>query len=789
MPELTKAFKDVVSEMSEGFAYHELIYDNGTAVNYKVLEVNNAFETITGISKDKIINKLATETYGVDTPPYLDIYKDVVENDAYKIFTVYFPPMKKLFKIKAFHNTGNRFSTIFEDVTDEINRFEEVKEKEEFTRVVLNSIGDGIIACDLEGKITGLNPVAEKFLNNREESLIDVEVFELVKLLEDSNVNEFIQAFEEVKAKKIIYKSKKDYKFKTSDKYASFTVSPLVNDEGHLIGVIITISDVTDKHQMNQKIRESEIKFRSIFDSSKDAMISLSLSDNRFIEANKAFYTMFGFDEDINIENLSPKDISTEYQENNQKSITQIAEKISECKKHGSFYFDWTHKRQDGSEFYSNVLLTFVKAGNESFIHVNIRDINDKIKTRKALVETKNELRLKNEISNLFIIEKGKEFYIKSLNHIMKDFEVEFGFFGYIDEDENLVAPSLTEGIWDKCKVKGKSLKFPKETWTGIWGDSLKQKKTLFKNKDLKFPAGHIKLSNAISAPIVIQNQVIGLFILGNHKTDFNSLHYNRINAICTYIAPLLSSRLNEMRDKKALIQAKNKAEESDRLKSAFLANMSHEIRTPMNGILGFVSLIKEMDLSKDEIMNFIDNIDKSGKRMLNILTDIMEASKIEAKTIEIRKIDFEVDDLINEVYNFFKLEADSKNINFEIEKTESQQEIILNTDKTKVNQILTNIVGNALKFTSQGYVKFGYEVQDNELLFFVKDSGIGIKKENLERIFERFIQEDISLSREFEGAGLGLSISKAFIEMLNGKIWCESEYKKGTTFYFTIPY
>ena len=237
------------------------------------------------------------------------------------------------------------------------------------------------------------------------------------------------------------------------------------------------------------------------------------------------------------------------------------------------------------------------------------------------------------------------------------------------------------------------------------------------------------------------------------------------------------------------LTKAKEKAEESDRLKSAFLANMSHEIRTPMNGILGFTKLLKEPKLSGKNQQEYINIIEKSGNRMLSIINDIISISKVESGQTEISISETNVNEQIKDLYTFFKHEANQKGLELTYSNTLNDKEANIKTDKEKLDAILTNLVKNALKFTNEGTIEFGYAKKGEFLEFFVKDTGTGISENQKELIFERFRQANESVSRNFGGSGLGLTISKAYTELLNGKIWVESEEGKGSTFYFTIPF
>jgi signal transduction histidine kinase/ActR/RegA family two-component response regulator len=239
----------------------------------------------------------------------------------------------------------------------------------------------------------------------------------------------------------------------------------------------------------------------------------------------------------------------------------------------------------------------------------------------------------------------------------------------------------------------------------------------------------------------------------------------------------------------KFYIREQEKAQLADKLKSAFLANMSHEIRTPMNGILGFADLLKNPDLTGDQQQKYIRIIEKSGARMLNIINDIVDTSKIEAGLMKVEIMESDINEQIEYIYNFFKPEVEAKGLNFTCKRTLPANEAILKTDREKLFAILTNLVKNAIKYTNEGSIEFGYVKKGSTLEFFVKDTGIGIPKDRQSVIFERFMQADISDKYAHQGAGLGLSITKAYVDMLGGKIRVESKEGVGSVFYFTLPY
>ena len=234
------------------------------------------------------------------------------------------------------------------------------------------------------------------------------------------------------------------------------------------------------------------------------------------------------------------------------------------------------------------------------------------------------------------------------------------------------------------------------------------------------------------------------------------------------------------------LFLAKERAEESDRLKSAFLANLSHEIRTPMNGILGFMGLLKEPDLSEETKNDYIDIVNKSGNRLMNTINDIIEISKIDARQVTLEKTRFCIVRLLRELVDFFRPEAAAKGLTIKYRLPEQPLEI--NSDKGKFESIFTNLIKNAIKFTDSGEINIILEQISGRLIASVSDTGIGISADKQEKIFERFVQNDTGLGRTYEGTGLGLCITREYVKLLNGNIRVQSEVNKGTTFYVELP-
>lgn len=296
-------------------------------------------------------------------------------------------------------------------------------------------------------------------------------------------------------------------------------------------------------------------------------------------------------------------------------------------------------------------------------------------------------------------------------------------------------------------------------------------------------------LSKSKNNSLVSSDQIV-------NQQDYSSirLKYKELQAENDELSKVISqlqfekSRLTDIYEK-----AKQRAEESDILKSNFLANMSHEIRTPMNGILGFVQLLKGED-SAEKRDRYIDIVYHNGMMLVNLIDDIIDISKIDAGQLAINQSECNLDDLMFDVYTFFnevKFKQEKEHINIRLLNLNDDESNILYTDGQRLRQVLVNLLGNALKFTDKGSVEFGYvnNHKENKIQFFVRDSGIGIPEDKRDIIFERFRQVQEGSTRKYGGTGIGLYISRNIINLLGGDIWFESKVGEGTTFYFSIPY
>jgi PAS domain S-box-containing protein len=504
-------------------------------------------------------------------------------------------------------------------------------------------------------------------------------------------------------------------------------------------------SEIEIRKQSELELKKSEEKFRNIFQKNVVVKLIIDPENGNIIDANQAASAFYGWP----METLQKMNIS----QINTLSPEDLKKELEKARTMEKKYFEFGHRKADGSLVDVEVFSSCIKIGNKEFLYSIVHDITDKKKAEEKLKLLNRAV----EASSVSVVITDAEGQINYINPYFTKLT------GYSFEEARGKNPRV-------LKSGNQPKTFYEELWNSIlsgneWSGEFNNKK---KN-------GELFWEKAIISPILnSEGKVINFVAIKEDITERKKM-------------------LEE------LVAAKEHAEESDRLKSAFLANMSHEIRTPMNGILGFSELLKEPGLTGEQQQHYIRIIEKSGVRMLNIINQIIDISKIEAGLMKLEMQESNINEQIEYIHTFFKPEAETKGINLSFRNTLPQNEAIITTDREKLYAILTNLVKNAIKYTKEGSIEFGYKMVETQciaspqniasLQFYVKDTGIGIPKNRQEAIFERFIQADITDKMAYQGAGLGLTISKAYVEMLGGKIWVESEEGIGSTFYFTLPF
>lgn len=462
---------------------------------------------------------------------------------------------------------------------------------------------------------------------------------------------------------------------------------------------------------------------------------------------SKSSYWLFGIDENIVGDDLKDAIRAITHPDDLQIHL----DKMNECMKGVPFENSYRIQYGDG---YKTILSVGQPVYDESNKIIALQGYYQDITERQKYIEEieKKNIFIQTVLDNLPIGIALNTFNERKVSYMNKKFEEIYGwqsheistsddFFMKVYPDENyrnrikqLIESDIKSGDPDRMK------------WNNI---------------EITQSNGVKRIINASNIPICEQNQMVSTVI---DITD-----------------------VKEYQQK--LIEAKEKAEENDNLKTAFLQNLSHEIRTPMNGIVGFSEILKNVDFCDDHYKKYLDIIVDNCDQLLNIVTDIVTISSIETRQESLTYEAASLNELTGSVYNAFYEKAKHGHIGLVVKNGLDDDDCWINTDASKLLQIVTNLVGNAIKFTSKGTVEFGYSIKNDILHFYVSDTGIGIAKEMHDKIFERFRQAEVEISKQYGGIGLGLTISKGLLEMMDGEIWLESELGKGSTFYFTIPY
>ena len=498
--------------------------------------------------------------------------------------------------------------------------------------------------------------------------------------------------------------------------------------------VLSMFDDISERKRSEETLKKSEERFRTLFEN-HSVIILLEPDTGNIIDANHAAADFYGW----SVEQLKQMHI----QQITNVSSDEVMVNMDKIRASKQNQFLFRHRRADGSIRDVEVFSNKIELEGKDILYAIIHDVTERILAEHQL----HKLSVVVEQSPAIVVITDPDGNIEYVNPMFVEVT------GYSAEEARGQNPRiLKSGLMSK--------KVYEELWQtilsgGVWSGELQNKK---KN-------GEFYWDQAVISAIRNKENVITNFVAV--KVDITE--QKKIFA--------------------ELTAAKEKAEESDRLKSAFLANISHEIRTPMNGILGFAQLLKEPHLTGEEETEYIDLIQKSGERMLNLINNLINISRIEAGETMLQESETPVNELMRDLYAFFKPEIDKKGLRLNLKTGLPDNDSVIETDSGKLIQILTNLIQNALKFTSSGEIDFGYNRSNSTLEFYVIDTGIGIAADMKEKIFDRFHQVDNTLTRTQEGSGLGLSISQAYVEMLGGTIRIESREGWGSEFYFTLPY
>ncbi|WP_319482187.1 response regulator [uncultured Draconibacterium sp.] len=828
--ESEKQFRQLFENMEQGFALHEMIYDDKkNPVDYRFILINESFEKLTGANASNYIGKTVKQLLPDVEKKWIDNYGEVAKTRKPLQFEHYSKGFDKYYNVIAYSPKRNFFATIFTDVTQDklykkqILEAKQKAEKNEQQLIVKNK--------EIELNSARLESLfrISQFQTHSIQKLLDFALGEAIKLT-NSKIgyiyfyNENTKQFtlntwsKEVMKECAILDSQTTYDLDTTGCWGEAVRQRkpiIINDyladsplkkgtpNGHVklkkfltIPVmveneIVAVAGVANKgkNYLETDIRQLQLLMDSVWKivertnlikKLEDAKVQAEENEKKLIEAQKLSHVgnwEYFLDTDsviwskelFNIfersYNLPAPQYSEQAQFYTKESFAKMDKAVQDCLQHKiSYDIELDIITTNGTKK-TIISKGHVKEDSNNKItgcYGTAQDITQQKKIEAELIKAKEKAEENEKELNQYVQ------HLENLNNSLIDvvFTVnpENRQIRYVNNAiETIFGYSVEE-----CIGANTSILYSEEKEYLEFGKKLKV--SISRNEDfivtkqrLKRKTGEIFTAEITTSFIKDAGKIVDILSIARDVSE-------------------------KIKYENELIEAKEKAEEADRLKSAFLANMSHEIRTPMNGILGFSELLKTPDLTSEEIERYAAIIQKSGDRMLATINDLIDISKIETGQMELYLQSVDIKKEIEEQFDFFEAETRNKGLQFKLVNNLSEEERFMRTDRQKFNSIVMNLIKNAIKYTDKGSIEIGAKRAGEAIQCYVKDTGIGISSERQKAIFDRFVQADIGDSRAFEGSGLGLSIVKAYIEMLGGSISLESEMEVGSTFTFSLP-
>jgi len=565
-----------------------------------------------------------------------------------------------------------------------------------------------------------------------------------------------------------------------SNKIKTVILSIKIDANDRINRAIIGITDITASRNTKEQLKLSEAKFKSLVNHSINGIITINPS-GVITFANKAISQIIKYP----LNEIVGQHFATFLDEESvELGLDVFSSSIN--RKDSPDRNDLNVKRKNGEVRRIEVLSNVVKgADKKQIIIAHISDINERWRYEK----TQNVLL---EISKLSSTTTHLRTFLKKVHHRLNQLIKTDNFFValYRKDSDEYTLPYYSDEMDDfetKKPIKAKNTLTDYVRRTQMAQLINQERKAQLLADDEVMEVGK-KSKIWLGAPLLNDsyNKVIGVIGIQDYHNE-NALNNNDLE-ILKLIANNVGFFIDKVKNLNDLKKAKEKAEESDRLKSAFLANMSHEIRTPLNGILGFTQLLKINNLPAEERIECLDVIEESGARLLDTVNDVIDISKIESGQIQMHYAPVNINEQLRYLHSFFSTEARQRNLKLVFNYQMSDKEATIISDKNKLTAILKNLIKNALKYTMKGRIELDLFRANDFFMFKVTDTGIGIPEDRQNAIFDRFVQADLEDKDAREGAGLGLSITKAYVEMLGGDLGLQSVEDQGSSFYFTTP-
>ena len=628
-------------------------------------------------------------------------------------------------------NGRNARLVLGKDITKNKQAEKSLQESEERFRHSFEYAASGICIVGIDGKFQRINSAFKEMIGYDEEELRNL-TFTDITHPDDRSIG--LTQLKRLLNGEIDHASfEKRYIRKDNRIIWTYLSTSLIWNANHEPQYFITQTiDITERKQAEKEITMLAHALKSI-----NECVSISDLDDKIIFINESFSRTYGYD----MNELIGKQIGIIRFKKNWQALDH---EISKATMKGEWQGELLNKKKDGSEFPVFLSTSTIKdKDNKALGLIGVAtDITERKRADESLLKLSRAI--EQTINTIIITDRNGN--IEYVNHA---FEVLSGY-------------SLKEALGKTPRILKsgtKDQKYYVEMWKTILSGKVYRQEIVNKKKN-----GELYFVEKTISPIFDQNKTITHFVgTGVDITE---------------------RKLAE----KELIAAKEKAEESDRLKSSFLANMSHEVRTPLNSIIGFSKLLADSNFDDEQRNEFIKIIIANGNHLLTIISDIMDISKLESGEIKINTTQINAWKFILSVMEQFSIHAETIKLELKLTCPEIEEETIIFADIDRLNQIFNNLISNALKFTIKGHIEIGYQPFGELVEFYVKDTGIGIPTEYHSKIFDRFRQVETEKTRNYDGNGLGLAITKNLVELMDGKIWVESKSGKGSVFYFTLP-
>jgi len=667
-----------------------------------------------------------------------------------------------------------------------------LKAEEEKYRDLIEKQGEGIINTDDKENVIFSNPAGDKIFGVPAGTLTGRSLRDFLTAYEYRRIQE--ESLKRSKGEKSVYEIQI---IRTDEQRRTLQISatPRYDTNGRFAGAFGIVRDITPQRQAEEAVRENLARFRALVDNLQMGVM-VEDPNRKVIHVNKKFCELFNIPSTGSLVG---------------EACESAANRASVLFRDPDGFLDGIRRILSARQIVTNEELSLKDGSTLERDYVPIvigqsfygnmwiyRDVTRRKKVEQDLEYWVDFERLIIEISNNFIkmpLEETDQGIHEALRKIGEFAGVDRSYIFQLEPDGDHISNThewCAGGIEPQIDHLQQ---LPVEDY-GWWIDKLNRQEPIFienvhelpeEARELKRSLIQQKIHALAAVPMIYRQSVMGY--LGFDWVEREMHWSDEVINLLNIMGDVFTNAMMQQKAETDLVKAKEKAEESDRLKSSFLANMSHEIRTPMNGIMGFAQLLKDAQLTESQKDQYIGIMYNSSRQLLRIVNDVLDISKIETGQYEVHKEPFNLNELMVELFTEFNSQAEYQNVRLYLYKAFPNDRACINSDRTKLRQILFNLLSNAYKFTSGGTIEYGYYSNENGLRFYVKDTGIGIPRDRMDQIFDRFNRGENPGIAQYGGTGLGLSISRGLVELLDGTIGVDSEEGKGAVFYFEIPH